>query len=78
MHTSYLSDVTNDDDAMDTSLLHRPHPIRVYLVEDSAVIRKRIFEDFAGIPGIKLAGYAETESDAFNQLIQESFDCTVL
>ena len=63
---------------MDSSLLQRPPPIRVYLVEDSAAIRKRIFEDFAGIPGITLAGYAETESDALNRLIQESFDVIIL
>ena len=63
---------------MDSNPAQRPAPIRVYLVEDSATIRKRIFEDFAGIPGITLAGYAETESDAFNQLIQESFDVIIL
>jgi DNA-binding NarL/FixJ family response regulator len=64
--------------AIDSSLLQRPPPpIRVYLVEDSAAIRKRIFEEFAAIPGITLAGYAETESDALNRLTQESFDVII-
>lgn len=53
-------------------------PLRVFLIEDSPEIRELIIEDFASIPGVELAGTAETESDALAQLACRECDVLIL
>jgi len=60
-----------------TSVRTQRSPIRVYLIEDSEAIRELIYEDFAAIPGIAMAGYATTESDAMSRLGSERFDVII-
>lgn len=52
--------------------------LRVFLIEDSPEIRDLIIEDFASIPGIVLAGTAETEDDARTQLATQICDVLIL
>lgn len=52
--------------------------LQVFLIEDSPEIRDLIIEDFASIPGITLAGTAETESDALVQLSSRYCDVLIL
>ncbi|ASU40034.1 response regulator [Herbaspirillum sp. meg3] len=53
-------------------------PLKVFLVEDSADVRDLIMESLAEIPGVELAGYAETEQDAAAHLENESYDVLIL
>ena len=53
-------------------------PLKVFLVEDSADVRDLIMESLAEIPGVELAGYAETEDDAAAHLENESYDVLIL
>lgn len=53
-------------------------PLKVFLVEDSADVRDLIMESLAEIPGVMLAGYAETEQDAAAHLENESYDVLIL
>lgn len=53
-------------------------PLKVFLVEDSADVRDLIMESLAEIPGVVLAGYAETEQDAAVHLENESYDVLIL
>ena len=43
-------------------------PLRVFLVEDSSLVRELVIETFADIEGIMLAGWADAEDAAFEQL----------
>ncbi len=43
-------------------------PLRVFLVEDSIEVRDLIIENLTMIPGVTVAGMAESERDALNQL----------
>ncbi|MES2535771.1 MAG: response regulator [Pseudomonadota bacterium] len=52
--------------------------MRVLLVEDSRIISEVIKENLAGIPGLELAGVAETESDALDLLNANSYDVLIL
>jgi DNA-binding NarL/FixJ family response regulator len=52
-------------------------PLRVFLVEDSPVLRDLITEDLATIPGVTLGGVAETERDAHAQLMRNSYDVII-
>jgi len=53
-------------------------PLRIFLVEDSEDIRDLIVESLAEIPGVSLAGYAETEAQALQHLEQNSYDVLIL
>jgi DNA-binding NarL/FixJ family response regulator len=53
-------------------------PLRVFLVEDSAVIRERLTETISSIEHVEVAGYAETEADAIAGLKAASYDAVVL
>ena len=53
-------------------------PIRVFLVEDSPILRERLTESFA-VPGrIEVVGYAEDEARAVDVLRQGDWDVLVL
>ena len=43
-------------------------PLRVFLLEDSSLVRELVIETFAEIDGITLAGWADAEDEAFDQL----------
>lgn len=53
-------------------------PLRIFLVEDSEDVRDLIVESLAEIPGVSLAGYAETEAQALQHLEQNSYDVLIL
>ncbi|MFL9877862.1 response regulator [Herbaspirillum rhizosphaerae] len=53
-------------------------PLKVFLVEDSADVRDLIMESLAEIPGVELAGYAETEQEAAAHLENETYDVLIL
>ncbi len=50
--------------------------VRVFLVEDLPAVRTLVIENLEEIEGVKLAGYAETESGALSWL--HSHECEVL
>jgi DNA-binding NarL/FixJ family response regulator len=50
----------------------------VFLVEDSAIVRERLLQMFAAIPGIRLAGHADTAADALEQISRTRPDFLVL
>ncbi len=51
---------------------------RVFLVEDSAVVRERLLEILKAIPTVEVIGYAETPSDAIEQINVNPPDVIVL
>lgn len=53
-------------------------PLRIFVVEDSPDVRDLIMESLAEIPGVCLAGYAETEQDAIVQLENQDYDVLIL
>jgi DNA-binding NarL/FixJ family response regulator len=52
--------------------------LRLFLVEDSPAIRDLLVENLTNIPGIELAGVAEGEDDALNQLSRQGYDVLIL
>ncbi len=60
------------------SVKPRQEPLRVLLVEDSAIIREHLIEAIATSPRVKVVGYAETESGAVDALQQDECDVIVL
>jgi DNA-binding NarL/FixJ family response regulator len=52
--------------------------LRVFIVEDSAAVRNFIVEIMAEIPGVLLAGFSETESDALKHLRDHVCDVLIL
>lgn len=53
-------------------------PVRVFLVEDSTIIRERLSESIIQEGRIEIAGYADTETDALHALREKSVDAVVL
>ena len=53
-------------------------PLRVFLVEDSPVIRERLTETISSIEHVEVAGFAETEADAIAGLRAASSDAVVI
>jgi two-component system, OmpR family, response regulator len=53
-------------------------PLRVFLVEDSAVIRERLTETISSIEHVEVVGHAETEADAIAALQAAACDAVVL
>jgi len=53
-------------------------PLRVFLVEDSPVIRERLTETISSIEHVEVAGFAETEADAIAGLKAAPYDAVVL
>ena len=52
--------------------------LRVFLVEDSALIRERLGEDIASAGRIDVVGYAETEAEAVAALQERQCDVIIL
>ena len=57
---------------------HTTHPLRVFLVEDSAVIRERLTETISSLEHVEVVGHAETEADAIAALQALACDAVVL
>lgn len=53
-------------------------PLRIFLLEDSSLLRELLSEAFAGIGGVQLCGFAETEDDAFAQLCSTPYQILIL
>ncbi|HYD82407.1 MAG TPA: response regulator, partial [Opitutus sp.] len=53
-------------------------PLRVFLVEDSVVIRQRISEALAQLGGIEIVGSADAEDEAVRALREIHCDVVVL
>ena len=53
-------------------------PLRIFLLEDSCLLRELLTEAFASIGGVVLAGFAEAEDDAFEQLCRLSYQILIL
>lgn len=54
------------------------NPLRVFLVEDSAVIRERLTETISSLEHVEVVGHAETEADAIAALQAAACDAVVL
>jgi len=50
--------------------------LRIFLVEDSSAVRELIVAELCAIPGVAMAGCADNESDALQQL--QALQCDVL
>ena len=57
---------------------HTTSLLRVFLVEDSAVIRERLTETISALEHVEVVGYAETEADAISALQAAACDAVVL
>jgi DNA-binding NarL/FixJ family response regulator len=55
-----------------------PPALRVFLVEDSPVVRHLIIDNLAQIPGIAWAGFSDAETDALDQLLAQSCDVLIV
>jgi two-component system, OmpR family, response regulator len=53
-------------------------PLRVFLVEDSSVLRERLTESLSALPGVELVGSSDTEQSAISQLRSLKCDAVVL
>ena len=53
-------------------------PLRVFIVEDSPVLREHLTEALSSLRMVEVAGHAETETAAIAALKAESFDAVVL
>lgn len=51
-------------------------PLRIFLVEDSPIIRDLILEDLLSIPGVVVVGTAETEKEALEEL--NALECDLM
>jgi len=54
------------------------HPLRVFLVEDSVVIRERLTETISSLDHVEVIGHAETEAAAIAALQHTPIDAVVL
>lgn len=52
-------------------------PVRVFLVEDSQVVREQIVETLSDIPGVVFAGFSDTEGEALGHLRQNFYDVVI-
>ena len=56
----------------------KPHPVRVYLVEDSAHVRDLLL-DFLHVAGeVEIVGYADNETDAVAAIIAQPVDAVIV
>jgi DNA-binding NarL/FixJ family response regulator len=53
-------------------------PVRVFLAEDSAIIRQRLSESISDAGRIEVIGYADTERDTVDALRETACDAVVL
>ena len=83
-HAGGHGNPTQGDDAMLLDMMHqagnpaaRPNSqLRVFLVEDLPAVRALVVESLEEIQGLKLAGFAETETGAMSWLTEN--ECEVL
>jgi DNA-binding NarL/FixJ family response regulator len=54
------------------------HPLRVFLVEDSAVLRARLTESLGSMSGVQVVGATDSEQAAVSELRQTPCDAVVL
>ena len=54
------------------------HPLRIFLVEDSAVLRERLAESLGSLSGVQIVGTSDTEESAVNALRNLQCDVVVL
>lgn len=59
-----------------TTLPSSHEELRVFVVEDSELVRDLIIENLAKIDGIDVVGYSDSEGDALDQL--RSLSCNIL
>lgn len=52
--------------------------LRVFLVEDSAVVRDLVIEEIENTEGLSLAGYADTEREASEKLRDVPWDVVIV
>lgn len=52
-------------------------PVRVFIVEDSPLIRKRIIDNLRSIGGFIVVGFAESEDDAVTAITESAPDVVV-
>jgi len=52
-------------------------PVRVFIVEDSPLIRKRIIDNLHALGGFDVVGFAEAESPAVEAIVQMEPDVVV-
>lgn len=75
---SRQSSVSSEDENIDGAdqMTLQAESLRIFLVEDSPVIRDLIIEDLSGIAGVLLVGTAETEKQAIEDLSE--IECDVM
>jgi len=54
------------------------YPLRVFIVEDSKVIREHLIETISSLPNVKVVGHADTEAAAISALQRRPCDVLVL
>lgn len=64
--------------ALNKRVAPRWEPLRVLLVEDSAIIREHLIEAIATSGRVKVVGFAETESSAVAALQEDECDVIIL
>ena len=63
---------------MALSHMNEPVALRIFLVEDSAILRDRLAETFAAWGNVEMVGHAETESVAETALRTQEWDVLIL
>ena len=58
--------------------VNEPVPLRIFLVEDSAILRDRLAETFATWGNVEMVGHAETEAAAEPALRAQDWDVLIL
>ena len=72
------ADVRIGDQIVVNGIDRRQRPLKVFLVEDSKIIRERLIEEIASTRKTEFVGSAETESDAVDKLSKLDCDALVL
>lgn len=60
------------------SMVDGSDPLRVYLVEDSALLRDRIIGSISEIDHVEVIGYADTEDDAVHEIRDAHPDVAII
>jgi len=71
----------SDEKALRTAATHMNEPVlplRVFLVEDSAILRDRLAETFATWANVEMVGHAETEAAAEAALRTQNWDVLIV
>ncbi len=79
--TSKLAEVPQNqlaDAALHNRVVPRSEPLKVLLVEDSAIIREHLIEAIATSNRVRVVGYAETEARAVAALQEDECDVIIL